>query len=215
MAVSIPPSFFDNKGAVAGTFSVVGVVALGGIIVAFLYAKRRAARLQDEEDMTYFEKYNGPSERASSPTDMSFIGGAGGREDLNDAPMATHAAADAYPDRSMHYGLPTMDEYSTAQPMGLNFGTGVEYPPGTSYDPSAYGGYEGSYAPAANQSYAPAANQNYAPATNQEYYDPNARRSPSSPNHPYADPSNSPRHYAAPPVQQYYNPNEVVHGEAR
>ncbi|KAI0751522.1 hypothetical protein C8Q80DRAFT_1218238 [Daedaleopsis nitida] len=207
-------SFFDNKGAVAGTFAIVGVVALGGISVVILYMKRRAARLQDEEDLTYFEKYtpSGRENGTSSPTDMSFIGGPGGREDLNAAPLEAHAAVDAYPDRATHFGLPAMNEYASPQPMDLNFSHGVDYPPNAGhgveyppnmgqYNPAQYGGYEGGYG----------ATQYDA---TQEYYDP-ARRSPSSPNHPYADPSNSSRTFNAPPVQQYYPTSEVVHGEAR
>lgn len=205
------------------------MVAVGAIIVAFVYAKRRAAKLQDEEDMTYFEKYT-PHESnngASSPTDMSFVGGPSGREDLNDAPVATHAAPDAYPDRAMHYGLPVMDEYSHSQPMDMNFAAGIDYPPNAQpyneqsynaqsynaqsynaqpynaqsynaqpYNPNQYSGYEGGY------------------GTDTEYYD-NTQHSPSSPTHPYADPNNSLRTTGAPPVQQYYTPSDVAHGEAR
>ncbi|KAJ8494427.1 hypothetical protein ONZ51_g2328 [Trametes cubensis] len=93
--------FFSNKGAVAGTFTVVGVVALGAVFAGVIYAKRRAARLQDEEDMTYFEKYNGPNtdNHDSGHGDLSF-----GNDNSSEAQIMTHAAPDAYPDRSYPAG---------------------------------------------------------------------------------------------------------------
>ncbi|EJF62827.1 hypothetical protein DICSQDRAFT_168502 [Dichomitus squalens LYAD-421 SS1] len=205
--------FFDNKGAVAGTFSVVGVVVVGGIIAAIIYAKRRAARLQDEEDMTYFEKYEAPNNSSmasfndgahGSEPEMSYAGHGGAREmDVNTEPLATHAAVDAYPDRATHFGLPTMEEYAQPSDMGLSFGNagvdyppgmapnaGVEYPPGMAYNPTQYGGYEGGYGYAATQHQQP-------------YYDP-SNLAPVPATHPYANPSNSPRMTAAPPVQQQY-----------
>ncbi|TBU23499.1 hypothetical protein BD311DRAFT_673826 [Dichomitus squalens] len=205
--------FFDNKGAVAGTFSVVGVVVVGGIIAAIIYAKRRAARLQDEEDMTYFEKYEAPNNSSmasfndgahGSEPEMSYAGHGGARDmDVNAEPLATHAAVDAYPDRATHFGLPTMEEYAQPSDMGLSFGNagvdyppgmapnaGVEYPPGMAYNPTQYGGYEGGYGYAATQHQQP-------------YYDP-SNLAPAPATHPYANPSNSPRMTAAPPVQQQY-----------
>lgn len=201
------PSFFDNKGAVAGTFSVVGVVVIGAIFVAYMYAKRRAARLQDEEDMTYFEKYTGNNTSSPhmppSPTDMSFIGGP---ETLHNEPMASHAANDAYPDRSTHFGLPTMEEYSQPHTMGLNFNAGLEYPPNATYDPTQYSGYDGGYG-----------TQQDGYGSHPDAYYEGTRRSPTSPTHPYADPSNAARAVGAPRVQQqHYQHSEVVyHGEAQ
>ena len=210
-----PCSFFDNKGAVAGVFSVVGVIVAGGILWAIIYAKRRAARLQDEEDMTYFEKYEAPNNNSTASfndgaqgpePEMSYAGSGGARGmDVNDEPLATHAAMDAYPDRATHFGLPTMDEYAQPSDMGLHFGNagvdyppgtvpnaGVEYPPGMSYDPAQYAGYEGGYGYTATEHQQP-------------YYD-SSNLAATSPTHPYANPSNSPRMPAAPPVQQphYY-----------
>ncbi|KAI9001349.1 hypothetical protein BD414DRAFT_452707 [Trametes punicea] len=207
-------SFFDNKGAVAGTFSVVGVFALGAVIVGVIYAKRRAARLQDEEDMTYFEKYNASNgDNQDGPADLSF-----GNENPSEAQIMTHAPPDAYPDRSMHYGLPTMEEYAQPQPMGLTYGAaqgtgaGVEYPPGTAYARAQaqqgqqyqYDGQMGGYG------------ADYSAQYQEAYYD--LRRSPSSATHPYADPRNSPRADGAPPVQPHGSSAEnveLVQGEAR
>ena len=99
------------------------MLVIGGALVAIVLAKRRAARLQDEEDMTYFEKYTGENgngsgagggaDRASSPTNMSFSAGVH-EDDLNDLPVTAHAATDAYPDRAMHYGLPAFDGFAPA-----------------------------------------------------------------------------------------------------
>ncbi|KAH9894427.1 hypothetical protein C8Q73DRAFT_781628 [Cubamyces lactineus] len=200
--------FFSNKGAVAGTFTVVGVVALGAVFVGVIYAKRRAARLQDEEDMTYFEKYNGPNtdNHDSGPGDLSF-----GNDNPSEAQIMTHAAPDAYPDRSMHYGLPTMEEYAQPQPMNFSYdapAAGVGYPAGTAYARAhaqqgqyQYDGQMGAYG------------ADYSAQYQEAYYDP--RRSPSSPTHPYADPRNSPRAEGAPPVQPYGSNTELVEGEAR
>ncbi|KAI0332415.1 hypothetical protein GY45DRAFT_1320921 [Cubamyces sp. BRFM 1775] len=200
--------FFSNKGAVAGTFTVVGVVALGAVFVGIIYAKRRAARLQDEEDMTYFEKYNGPNtdNHDGGPGDLSF-----GNDNPSEAQIMTHAAPDAYPDRSMHYGLPTMEEYTQPQPMNFSYdaaAAGVGYPAGTAYARAQaqqgqyqYDGQTGAYG------------ADYSAQYQEAYYDP--RRSPSSPTHPYADPRNSPRAEGAPPVQPYSSNVELVEGEAR
>lgn len=194
-------------------FTIAGLIAVGGCFAVYFYFKRRAARLRDEEE-TYFEKYTAENANSSSnfqghttPEDMSFHGGLDNAT-LDEAPM-TVAAADAYPDRATHFGLPTMDEYSSHQPMGLNFNSGVEYPPGMTYDPynqGQYGNYENGY--------------NYNTGTDgQGYYDHHANasaRAPTSPTHPYANPSNSPVRAAAPPVQQqYYNAADVTYGEAR
>ncbi len=209
-SLSILPSFFDNKGAVAGTFAAAGAVVIGAIVVAVIIARRRAARLQDEEDMTYFEKYEGPNSANASaandgsrtPTDpeMSFVGQGGAHGmDVNDEPLATHAASDAYPDRAMHYGLPSMEEYAQPQVMGLDFNSAVDYPPVTSYDPTQYAGYE-AYNPAQYTGY----DGGYA-QPQQPYYA--ASYAPQMPAHPYANPTNSVRMTGAPPAQFY--------GEAR
>ena len=221
--MSILPSFFDNKGAVAGTFTTAGAAIIGIIVIAVVVAKRRAARLQDEEDMTYFEKYEGPNSTNGSaihdgtrtPTDpeASFVGLSGGHGmDVNDEPVATYAAPDAYPDRATHFGLPTMEEYAQPQAMGIDFSSAVDYPPGMSYDPTQYAGYEG-YNPAqysGHDGYNSAQNAGYDNAyaqPQQPYY---AASYPPQPMtaHPYANPTNSPRVAGAPPVQQLY-------GEAR
>ncbi len=213
-------SFFDNKGAVAGTFSVVGIVVVGAIIVAILYAKRRAARLQDEEDRTDCDNYNDLN-NDDGVGELSF----GGHDNTSEAQMTTHAAQDAYPDRAMHYGLPTMDEYAQPQPMAMPYGAtaavaatgaGMEYPAGTAYARAqAQQGQQYQY-----EGYGAAAGygQDYnAQAQYQEpYYE--QRQSPSSPTHPYADPRNSPRPEGAPAVQQQQYQAayaDLIHGEAR
>lgn len=208
-AASGSKSFFDNKGAVAGTFAAVGAALIGAIIFAIVLAKRRAARLQDEEDMTYFEKYestpastntfavnDGP--RTPTEPEMSYAdhGSARGM-DVNDEPLAAHAAPDAYPDRAMHFGLPSMEEYAQPQNMGLDFSSAVDYPPGTSYDPTQYAGYEG-YNPKQYAGYEGAYAQ-----PQQPYYAASYPVAQPIQAHPYANPTNSPRVAGAPPVQFY------------
>ncbi|KAI0677026.1 hypothetical protein C8Q78DRAFT_61236 [Trametes maxima] len=201
--------FFDNKGAVAGTFSVVGIVAVGAIIVAILYAKRRAARLQDEEDMTYFEKYPNPHADGYDAHEASF-----GNDQPGEAEIMTHAAPGAYPDRSTHYGPSGMEEFSQAQPVDYSYtntagvGAGAHYPPGTAYARAqAQQGQQYQY---------DAYGTDYSTAQYQEAYYDTSRHSPSSPSHPYADPRNSPRQDGAPAVQQpYASSHDLGHGEAR
>ncbi|KAI0772016.1 hypothetical protein BD413DRAFT_604146 [Trametes elegans] len=200
--------FFDNKGAVAGTFSAVGVVALGAVVAAVIYAKRRAARLQDEEDMTYFEKYNGANADSHDGHggDISF-----GNDHTSDTQVMTHAAADAYPDRSMHYGLPTMEDYTQPAAASTEYGAygasaaGMEFPAGTAYaraqaqqGPYQYDGYGADYS------------AQYQHAHYQEAYYDNSQAQDSS-SHPYADPRNSPR----PENQQYASAADYSHGAAR
>ena len=225
------------------------MLVVGGAILAVVLAKRRARRLQDEEDMTYFEKYtgNGSSggiggERAGqqSPTNMSF---AAGPEDLHDLPATAHAAADAYPDRAMHFGLPAMEGYGQAAPepmidFGYGAGAGVDYPPNaTPYDHTQYDHAQYNHAQYDHAQYDPGYGAAYGAGYENQQYEPQAQqagqtlpvqyglpqqqepitrnRSPSSP-HPYADPSNMAHAVGAPPVQQYYMPrDEVVYtGEA-
>ena len=233
-----PSSFFQNTAAVATTFSIVGVLVLGGIILAVVLAKRRAARLQDEEDMTYFEKYNAgganPGEAyersagASSPN-MSFTAGPNEPEDLNDVAPTAHAANDAYHDRAMHYGaqadygLPQVQMTQADYAQGYGYGAAaMDFPPTANvagygaYDATQYAGYADGYgAGYENQQYVmPAQDQTpYAPYGSQAQ-DPIARER--SPTHPYADPSNMSRAAGAPAVQQHYlQPDESAYvGEA-
>ncbi|KAI1786650.1 hypothetical protein LXA43DRAFT_1098950 [Ganoderma leucocontextum] len=205
--LSVLPSFFDNKGAVAGTFSAAGVVIIGAIVIAIVFSRRRAARLQDEEDLTYFEKYEGPTSTNASaandgshtPTEpeMSYMGHGGAHGmDVNDEPLATYAAPDAYPDRTMHFGLPSMEEYAQPRAMGLDFGSAVDYPPEMSYNATQYAGYEG-YNPTQYAGY----DGGYA-QTQQPYYA-SSYPAQTMPAHPYANPTNSPRMAGAPAVQLY------------
>ncbi|KAH9927168.1 uncharacterized protein BXZ73DRAFT_102756 [Epithele typhae] len=211
--------FFSNTPAVAATFSVAGIVALGAVIFGVVLHKRRAARLQDEEDMTYFEKYNpngAPTPNSASgnasenggtrsPTAMSFNGGPD-PDNLNELPATTAAATDAYPDRAMHYGNGYHYDYAHHQAPAAaatmdyardRYGShAVDYPPAAAagYDITQYPGYEGYV------------NQEYIPRVQ-------------SPNHPFADPSNMTRVAGAPQVtvtQHFHNAdNHAYHGEAR
>ncbi|KAJ2985869.1 hypothetical protein NUW54_g10001 [Trametes sanguinea] len=121
----------------------------------------------------------------------------------------------------MHYGLPTMAEYTESQPMDFNYGAtaatgaaGVGYPPGTAYARAqAQQGQQYQYDGHQYDTQAGAYGADYSAQYQEAYYDP--RRSPNSASHPYADPRNSPRADGAPPVQPYGSNVELVQGEAR
>lgn len=136
-----------------GVFTVAGVVGL--LIIAFIAMKimRRRARMRDEEDDAYFEKYTEhepPVHSGSGPMDSSY--------DISDA--TAPARHDAYPDRSMHYG----SEQAYANPNQY----GMEYPPGTAYAAAAaqdgqyqysgqneqYSGQNGQYSPTGGHPFA-------------------------------------------------------------
>lgn len=150
-----------------------------------MYYRRRQRRLRDDEEAIWFEKGNTSSGPSYGATDRasSFISGENGEngESHDDIAPMTAAGADAYPDRSTHYG-----------DMGVNMGEygnpatyGMEYPPGTAYATAAaqqgqytYGGHVGGYPN----------NYQLPPITS------------SSPTHPFADPTNATRSGGAPPV---------------
>ncbi|KAK7695774.1 hypothetical protein QCA50_000411 [Cerrena zonata] len=156
---------------------------------------RRRARRQDEEDEVYFEKYRDPEPQVQNDNSHDF-GGMG--QDSVD--VVTHASPDSYPDRNIHYGTtpsPNNEIYEYENPQQY----GVEYPPGTAY--AAAAAQQGQYQYGVDQSQSQGAyggeyNYNNAGTGANQYYDDQARTSPGS--HPFADPSNTTRRAAAPPV---------------
>ncbi|KAI0959710.1 hypothetical protein AcW1_004459 [Taiwanofungus camphoratus] len=177
-STSSPPSskgFLENKGAVAGTFTVVGLLVAGGVVAIVMYVVRHRKRLRDDEDAVYFEKDNGHNGYMDSP----YAGG----DNPSVAEMMTPAASDAYPDRTTHYGIMSAAEDDKPRD------SIVEYARGTAYaaarvqaGPYQYtgqpGGYGGGYT-----------NMHYAP-----------QPSVSPGTHPFADPNNLSRPGRAPPV---------------
>lgn len=142
---------------------------------------RRRARLRDEEDEVYFEKYRDPEPpftsaptAPSGPSDTSY----------NISSATRPATHDAYPDRSMHYGAPGGGQaYGNPHPQQY----GMEYPPNTAYAAAAQGGQY-------------------------QYQESAGYSQPGS--HPFADPQNSSRQTAAPPVARpaYGNTVEPYYG---
>lgn len=189
-------SFFDNKGAVAGTFFAVGLAVIGLIITAVVLLKRRRRRFRHEEDEIYFEKYHEPPVQES---DSPHIGhGSGPHESSHDVAAMTYARTDAYPDRAIHHGwVPPSAEAEFSNPQDY----GMEYPPGTAYGAAQtqgghyqYSGQTGAAGMAGHGS--------------QAQYGGAARRTSPGP-HPFADPSNTARRGPAPPVarsaESYHN----------
>ena len=211
-------SFFANKGAVAGTFTAVGLVALAAIAAIGMHIMRRRSHAKDEEDAAYFEKYSSDHDdlTSNSPHGASVGDGAGATADAyyahgknaSLAQITTPAASDAYPDRSLHYGYGD----ASASASGAATGAGVDLPPGTAYAAAAnsqgtyqypyqypyqsqsQAQYQSSYPYAAQSSYPYTAGNNDAAA-----YSSQERVSPGP--HPFADPTNAVKSAGAPPVQ--------------
>ncbi|KAH8094807.1 hypothetical protein BXZ70DRAFT_1066131 [Cristinia sonorae] len=175
-------TFWDNKGAVAGTFFAVALAIIGLIVAAVLLWKRRRSRFRDEEDEIYFEKYHEPPVQDSGSPTLGNIPGLG--DSSHD--IATHARVDAYPDRAIHHGWAPQDDYAHPQAYGM------EYPPNT--------GYGGGQAQASQYAYAGQAGVG---VSAQQGYSGQNRTSPGP--HPFADPNNVARRGAAPPVGHSYS----------
>jgi hypothetical protein len=122
--------FFQNTGAVAGTFSAVGV-AVVAIVGLFVYKFFKNRRTYDDDE--FFEKY--PSEAEPQINSTGGYGASHGALSDPDAGHSAmeHASATAYPDRAIHYG---QNEYTaggnTAQ--AYDFGdVGLSFPPNASF----------------------------------------------------------------------------------
>ncbi|KAF9464357.1 hypothetical protein BDZ94DRAFT_485645 [Collybia nuda] len=113
-ASGIADGFWQNKGAVAGTFTALGVFVLG-IMVAFIILRRRARRTQSEDEL--FEKFavtSGFDSRDSAQTVSSHGHTVSPHPSV--AELAVQTPMDAYSGDHM-YNVPH----------------GQDYPPGTSY----------------------------------------------------------------------------------
>ncbi|CAL1701171.1 unnamed protein product [Somion occarium] len=171
--------FFSNKGAVAGTFTVVAIVAVVLVIAVIMMFRRRLARRRDEEDEVYFEKYREPEPEVRNAHPLTNLGGLG----QSATNLASHASPDSYPDRNVHYGhSPTGDQaaydYDNPQEYGqYQYGVG----------PNLAGHGAGAY-------------DSIGGGNQYEHQGGQTRTSPG----PFADPGNSARHPAAPPVNQPY-----------
>ncbi|TFY77954.1 hypothetical protein EWM64_g6057 [Hericium alpestre] len=131
----LPHRFFHNKGAVAGTFASIGVIAaivLGVAATSWIRRRRRARRQSDEEHAAYFEpKYpigRTYSDLGQTNSQSREVGSGPLGASATDI-AAVPATAEAYPDRAVHYGgyEPRTDVY-----MPTDYG--ISYPPGTSYE---------------------------------------------------------------------------------
>ncbi|KAI0796883.1 hypothetical protein C8Q75DRAFT_729721 [Abortiporus biennis] len=170
-------SFFSNKGAVAGTFTVVAIVALILLFTVVRWVMKRQRRRRDEEDDAYFEKYQEQDSATGNHNHYTTnLGGLG--ESAVD--VTVPASTDAYPDRNVHYGAGAYDQ---AQYDQTQYEQAYDYPQGTAYAAASQGG---------QYQYNGYAGQQQAAS----------RTSPGP--HPFADPHNSLRPSAAPPVNQPY-----------
>ncbi|CAL1701167.1 unnamed protein product [Somion occarium] len=188
--------FFSNKGAVAGTFTVVAIVAVVLVIAVIMMFRRRLARRRDEEDEVYFEKYREPEPEVRNAHPLTNLGGLG----QSATNLASHASPDSYPDRNVHYGhSPTGDQaaYDYDNPQEY----GMEYPPGTAY--AAAVTHPGQYQYGVGPNLAGHGAGAYDSIGGGNQYEHQGGQTRTSPG-PFADPGNSARHPAAPPVNQPY-----------
>lgn len=194
-------SFFDNKGAVAGTFTAIGLVVLAAVVGTVTYFVRKHKHTRDEEDAAYFEKDDqdgdyfgsaasphGASAQADGGVSASSEAYYGHGRNPSMAQVMTPAAPDAYPDRTLHYG------YSDTSSTGAS--AGVEYPPGTAY--AAAAASNGAYQYQYQYPYSNFTQYTYA-YNNTGAHDSQERVSPGP--HPFADPSNVVKPAGAPPIQ--------------
>ena len=171
-SVGASSGFFNNKGAVGVTFSIVGIlgglaVIMGGLALMKRHRRRRRGRYEDEE---FFEKY--PSDMNEPVPHIPPGFGSGSAEaSITDFNMSA-APTDAYPDRAIHYGQ------SNAGAVLNPVDYGIAYPPGAAH----------------NDNPAPAMRNGTAnEESGSEYSVPSA-------SHPFADPANTSGPSAAPPV---------------
>lgn len=118
LLISITQSFFKKTGAVAATFSIVGL-AIVGIIAALTICLRRRRHGNEERDM-FQDEFKGSG---YGDNDGQFSVRA--MSETNIEPLA-HAAPHAYPDRGTHYGTATP---RTAYDMPQTADYTLEYPP--------------------------------------------------------------------------------------
>jgi hypothetical protein len=173
-------NFWANKGAVAGTFTVVSIIIFSIFVAAGAILFKKRKNWQSEDD-AYFEKY--------APQDNATIAGAptidGTIEDpeSNMTEAMAPAPADAYPDRQIHYGnLDTsQSEHAIYDAYAIGYPPAVDYPPqATSYEQNGTH-YQETYAEPASASSV-------------------ATSAPYPPSHQYPDPHNASYTGFAPPV---------------
>ena len=162
-------SFFANSGAVAGTFTVVGLVAVGLLAMLFLCIRKKRRAAYDDDD-TFFEKIHAPT---------SYSGG-GGHRGLGTLSPILPPATDAYADDA--YTHASHAQTSTAHQGEYNQEPqqyGMEYPPDAIYTTQQLQQQQLQQS-AVNTAWA------YSPAS-------------SSSHHPYVNPFNSPNPRGVPP----------------
>ncbi|KAF8162612.1 hypothetical protein B0H34DRAFT_286215 [Crassisporium funariophilum] len=145
------PRFFQNTGAVAGVFSVVGLIALA-VIIAFItntIRRRRARKFDKELAAATMEAASAPAPIFLDDDDdderykhgygagAGYGGGAGGMGGGGSGRGVGRAGSGGYSDVSSHgtYGQPPMDSYGMRE---MHHGGGVGAGVGEIYDP--YGG---------------------------------------------------------------------------
>jgi len=136
---SAPSGFWTNKGAVAGTFTVVSLI---GIVLLFvchnhIARRRRHARYRREDEEAYYEK---AAQQQSAPGDSGLE-----EAEASMTNIMTLASTDAYPDRRIHFGATTPQAGEVAY-TPQNYG--IDFPPETNYQANASNGQPSHFAPA-------------------------------------------------------------------
>jgi len=130
--------FFSNKAAVAGVFSAVGIVGLL-VVIAIVQKVIRSRRPRFDQEDTFFDKFDNGVKPQGDYSDSP------PPSELGHGTLQT-AVDGAYPDRSMHYGMPST--FDDSQPRDSI----VEYAKGTAIaaaryqeGPYQYGGEPGAH----------------------------------------------------------------------
>ncbi|KAI0031661.1 hypothetical protein K488DRAFT_86578 [Vararia minispora EC-137] len=193
-------SFFSNTGAVAGTFTAVGIVTLVAAFFLFRFMRRR--RQYDDGDFYFEEKQ--PAAGYGSTNDIAGTSrGYDAGPDTNgphvddhypdpDAgqTMMEHAPTNAYPDRSIHYGADTYGNTNTPHDQAIDYADfGLDLPPQAAFAqgssdsrPSTqYAGVGAGFAP----SHLPAEYQ----TASDPYYQEATHQAVQQQDHPFSDPA--------------------------
>ena len=172
-SVGASSGFFNNKGAVGATFSIIGILGGLAVIMTVLTIMKRRRRRRGRgryaiEDEEFFEKYPSGDPNEPVPHLPPGFGSGSAAASITDFNMSA-APVDAYPDRTIHYGQSNPD--AVLNPVDY----GIAYPPG-------------------------AANSTPANGNRSAYEESGSEYSVPSASHPFAAPANTSGPTAAPQV---------------
>jgi hypothetical protein len=181
--------FWANKGAVAGTFTLVTLILIGiFVVVGANLMKRRRPRRRRRHHRRHVEDIY---EKHPTPGPNSGVVNAVEDPEPGMTDLTAQVPMSAYPSHEVHYGGtdPSQQMY---QPQQYN----TEYPPGTMYNDQQQPHYEQQQSDQYDYDYSVYAGYEEGAAHDQYPQ----QESSYTPTHPFADPRHSPAPGQAPPV---------------